>query len=78
MEFKKQNKSTQEKREGERNKIQTELEQTWWLPEVRLGGGGMGEIGGGDSEDTYEHYVMYKIVESLYCTPEVEKYNTVY
>ena len=35
-------------------------------------GGGIGEIGDGDKEYTYHdvHWVMYRIAESLYCTPD--------
>ena len=35
-------------------------------------GGGMGEIGEGDWQYTYcdEHWIIYRIVESLNCTPE--------
>ena len=35
-------------------------------------GGEMNEIGEGDKEYVYrdDHCVMYRVVESLYCTPE--------
>ena len=38
-----------------------------------LAGEGMGEVGEGDQEYSYcdMHWVIYRSVESLYCTPEI-------
>ena len=39
-----------------------------------VGGGEWGETGEGEEEYTYnEHWVMYRIAESLYCIPETNK-----
>ena len=69
MELKKQqvNKDKQDKPKNRLLTIENKL-----VVARREVGGRMGEIGEGDLECAYydEHQVMYRIVESLYCTPE--------
>ena len=52
-----------------KNKINIENKLVVGKGEIDMG---MGEIGEGDWEDTYcdEHWLMYRIVETLYCTSE--------
>lgn len=68
--IKKQNKWAKEKWERDTKKqILNYREQTDGCQ--RVAGWGMGEGGDRDYEHTYdEHWVMYRNVESLYCTTE--------
>lgn len=68
-EFKKQ------KNNGEKKETNQTLQNKLLVYRVETGWE-MGEIGDGDSQYTYhnDHWVIHRIVESLYCTSEIISY----
>ena len=65
------NKTKKQRKNRDKHKNRLLTVENRWLPEKGVGGG-MVEIGERDDKYTChgEHWVMYRIVESLYCTPE--------
>ena len=73
MEFKKQQTRGKKGEENQETRLLT-IENKLMVTRGEMGGR-MGWIGDGIKEDTChdDHWVIYRITESLYCTPETDR-----